>query len=84
MDIEREDLMHVFKDPAVPLPATQVYTDVRRQNNNSSILQDTINKHVDKVREQMECHLEWAVLEIAHWRQRCEELEIELFSIDSY
>jgi hypothetical protein len=50
--------------------------------NCSISLRIPITEHVAQVRGDMERVLEWALLEIHHWRQEAEELQTQLMLIE--
>jgi hypothetical protein len=85
MDIKKQDVEDL-SNPGVPFPEVDLAPSHMHTFNESNILTDdpihillseTFMKEVNRVREEAYSWQEWALQEILHWKQRCDELELE-------
>lgn len=77
MDTERETIAEIISDSAIPFPEIKFEPTVEFNVASADQISKTFMEEVGRVRQQAEQMLEWAVMEIIHWRDKCHELEVE-------
>lgn len=84
MDIKRQDIEDLA-NPGVPYPEIDLApTHYHGDDNtlsggieNGQSISETFMSEVSRVRDEAYKWQEWALQEILHWKQRCDELELE-------
>jgi hypothetical protein len=72
MDTKNQDIEDLA-NPGVPFPEV----DLSMGMETGQSITEMFNEEVSRVREEAYKWQEWALQEILHWKQRCEELELE-------
>jgi len=76
-----DDWQEMISTSAVPLPEQPDRQMLIQEHGKT--LSDTFMEEVQRVRDEANEWQMWALCEIQHWRERCEELELELLSAEA-